>query len=54
MRDGVERGIQTVPSLREVLKEIERIPKCPRSGEVNILHLCMERKRLHKLKYWLK
>lgn len=54
MRDGVERGIPAVPSLREVLKEIERIPKCPRSGEVNILHLCMERKRLHKLKYWLK
>lgn len=35
-----------VPSIKEVVKEIEHIPKCPRSGEINILHLYMERKRL--------
>lgn len=35
-----------VPSIKEVVKEIEHVPKCPRSGEINILHLYMERKRL--------
>ena len=35
-----------VPSIKEVVKEIEHIPKCPRSGEMNILHLYMDRKRL--------
>lgn len=35
-----------VPSIKEVVKEIEHIPKCPRSGEINILHLYMERKHL--------
>lgn len=35
-----------VSSIKEVVKEIEHIPKCPRSGEINILHLYMERKRL--------
>lgn len=35
-----------VSSIKEVVKEIEHIPKCPRSGEINILHLYMERKHL--------
>ena len=35
-----------VPSIKEVVKEIEHIPKCPKSGETNILYLYMERKRL--------
>lgn len=53
MKDDVTTATP-VRTIGGIMKEIERIPKCPRSGEVNILHLCMERKRLHKLKYWLK
>ena len=38
MRDGVERGIPAVPSLREVLEGIEDVPVCPRSGEMNFYY----------------
>ncbi|UWF79545.1 MAG: hypothetical protein [Bacteriophage sp.] len=26
-------------SIKEVIKEIEHIPKCPRSGEVNLYYI---------------
>lgn len=33
-------------SIKEVIKEIEHIPKCPRSGEINLCYMIM----LHKSK----
>lgn len=42
----VRKDNYKVSSLKKVIKEIEHIPKCPRSGEINILHLYMERNRL--------
>ena len=35
---AVRVGIPAVPSLREVLKEIEDVPVCPRSGEMNFYY----------------
>lgn len=31
-----------VSSIKEVVKEIEHIPKCPRSGEINISIMYLE------------
>nr|DAI83697.1 MAG TPA: hypothetical protein [Caudoviricetes sp.] len=35
-------------TIKEVIKEIEHIPKCPRSGEVNLYHIIkLKRNELH-------
>lgn len=32
-------------SIKEVIKDIEHIPKCPRSGEVNLYHIIKLKKK---------
>lgn len=40
-------------SIKEIIKEIEHIPKCPRSGEMNLYYIIKLRKKWVTLNFMI-